>query len=150
MSEGYEVGYKKPPKHTRFQKGQSGNPNGRPKGSKNLATDLMEEMQEQIQVREGSTPKRLSKQRAMVKSLMAKAIKGDPRAVGQIVNILWRVQDQNGAQNAEEALSADEDEVLTAMQARFSNRRLANSEGKTGVRLVESTRSGGKDDDPCP
>ncbi len=28
----YKVGYKKPPKHTQFKPGQSGNPKGRPKG----------------------------------------------------------------------------------------------------------------------
>ncbi len=33
------VGYCKPPKRTRFQPGQSGNPRGRPKGTKNLKTD---------------------------------------------------------------------------------------------------------------
>jgi hypothetical protein len=31
MSDDYEIGYKKPPRHTRFKKGQSGNPKGRPK-----------------------------------------------------------------------------------------------------------------------
>ena len=43
MSDDYEVGYKKPPIHTRFKPGVSGNPKGRPKGTKNLATDLAEE-----------------------------------------------------------------------------------------------------------
>ncbi len=43
---GYDVGYRKPPKHTRFKPGQSGNPRGRPKGTKNLKTDLIEELGE--------------------------------------------------------------------------------------------------------
>ena len=36
----YVVGYGKPPLHTRFQKGRSGNPNGRPRGKKNMSTLL--------------------------------------------------------------------------------------------------------------
>ena len=47
----YEVGYRKPPKHTRFKPGQSGNLRGRPKGTKNLKTDLMEELGEKILIR---------------------------------------------------------------------------------------------------
>jgi hypothetical protein len=50
----YEVGYGKPPKSTRFQPGQSGNPRGRPKGTKNLKTDLIEELHETIEIREGN------------------------------------------------------------------------------------------------
>ncbi|MFG1261012.1 DUF5681 domain-containing protein [Xanthobacter flavus] len=49
----YEVGYRKPPVHARFKKGQSGNPKGRCKGTQNLATDFGEELGERIRVREG-------------------------------------------------------------------------------------------------
>jgi hypothetical protein len=45
---GYKVGYGKPPLHSRFQPGQSGNPAGRPKGRQTLARDLYEELQETI------------------------------------------------------------------------------------------------------
>jgi Family of unknown function (DUF5681) len=44
----YEVGYGKPPRHTRFKKGQSGNPRGRPNGSKNLSTLLSETLSEPV------------------------------------------------------------------------------------------------------
>ncbi len=87
MSEDYHVGYKKPPKSTQFKKGQSGNPKGRPKGTKNLKTDLAEELQERILVREGANQKQVSKQRAMVKSLIAKALQGNTQAVTLVVKM---------------------------------------------------------------
>jgi hypothetical protein len=72
-----DVGYRRPPKATRFKPGQSGNPKGRPRGSANLATDLAAELNEQITVREGGQAQRVNKQRALIKSLMAKALQGD-------------------------------------------------------------------------
>ena len=75
----YAVGYCQPPARYRFAKGQSGNPKGRAKGTKNLKTDLLEEMQERILVREGNRERKLSKQRAMLKGLTAQAIRATPR-----------------------------------------------------------------------
>jgi len=48
----YKVGYKKPPLHTRFRKGQSGNPRGRPRGSKNFSTLLADALNEPVVVTE--------------------------------------------------------------------------------------------------
>src|SRR5258707_14914128 len=85
------VGYRTPPKATRWKPGTSGNPKGRPKGSANLATDLSAELGEQITVREGGRPRRISKQRALVKSLMAKALQGDVRATTAVLALYARV-----------------------------------------------------------
>ena len=54
----YEIGYGKPPKQTRFKPGQSGNPRGRPSGTRNLRTDLAEELAERIAISEGGRRQR--------------------------------------------------------------------------------------------
>jgi hypothetical protein len=90
MSE-YEVGYRKPPKSGQFKPGKSGNRKGRPKGSLKLATDLAAELNEQITVREDGRARCVSKQRALIKSLMAKALQGDVRANAAILALYARV-----------------------------------------------------------
>lgn len=82
------VGYGKPPLHGRFRKGQSGNPSGRPKRARNLATDLAAELSERTSVPEGNRNRRVSKQRAILKTLTARAIKGDAKATATILDLL--------------------------------------------------------------
>jgi len=56
-----------------------------------LATDLAAELNEQITVREDGKARRVSKQRALIKSLMAKALQGDVRATAAVLALYARV-----------------------------------------------------------
>lgn len=83
-SDGYEVGYKKPPRKNRFKPGQSGNPKGRPKGHKNHDTLLDEELQETVMITENRKSYRISKIKVIVKRLVEKAMHGDLNALKTI------------------------------------------------------------------
>ena len=107
-------------KESRFKKGQSGNRRGRPKGSKNLKTDLVEELQTEIKVREGPQTMRISKQRAIVKTLIAKTLAGDARAATTLTNLMHRVLDLGDeAVNSEGLLTPDESETLEKFRERL-------------------------------
>ena len=82
----YKVGYAKPPKQSQFKPGQSGNPNGRPKGARGFGAELDDELKQTIQVTENGRPRKLSKQKAMIKALLSKALKGDSKSVQLIIN----------------------------------------------------------------
>lgn len=115
----YDVGYGKPPKDTRFQKGRSGNPKGRPKGTRNLKTDLTEVLGERITVREGDRARTVSKQRAVVISVVNRTLKGDARAAGLLVSMMFRLLDpDDGADGHEVPLIDDELEILEAFAGR--------------------------------
>jgi hypothetical protein len=126
-ADGYDVGYKKPPSHSQFKPGQTGNPKGRPKGSKNLKTELAEELQERIAVREGGTRRTVSKQRAMLKGLAAKAVQGDPRAANLLLNLVLRLlsqdEDDQQAQPDESDLA-----ILQNLEARVVRRALSKKD----------------------
>jgi hypothetical protein len=121
----YKIGYGKPPKAKQFKRGKSGNPKGRPKGSRNLATDLASELGEQITVREDGRSHRISKQRALIKSLMARALQGDVRATAAMLSLYARVITEP-PEDMNEPIEADELEILR----RFAPRLLKSLQPK--------------------
>ena len=88
----YAVGYKRPPRHARFQPGVSGNPSGRRKGSKNIRSIFEKILGEEISLREGSVTKKITKAEAVVRSLVISAMKGDSRSQQN----LFRLAEQIG------------------------------------------------------
>ena len=78
---GYAVGYREPPVHTRFKKGQSGNPRGRPRGSKNNATLLREALDQTVAINENGRRRHIRSREAMYTQLANKAAQGDHRAI---------------------------------------------------------------------
>lgn len=88
MSDDYEVGYKKPPKHTQFKPGQSGNPKGRPKGSKNFGTSLQEILNEGIDLTQNGERRRVTKGDAILHRVVFEAVKGDLRAANKVFDLL--------------------------------------------------------------
>jgi hypothetical protein len=80
----YEIGFCKPPKSKRFRKGVSGNPKGRPKGNRNVATVLAKALQEKVVINENGVRRSLTKLEAAVKQLVNKAAGGDLAALRQL------------------------------------------------------------------
>ena len=129
MSDDDEVGYGNPPKSTQFKKGQSGNPKGRPKGSKNLRTLVLDELCELVQVRENDKVTKISKMEAVLKSTMAKAIKGDLGAIRAILDLAERHYPEEDLGTKDRELSQDEEEIFEQYIGRFLQ---LNKEGSDG------------------
>jgi hypothetical protein len=77
-----------PPKHWQFRKGTSGNPRGRPKGSKNLSTYLMEAARDQVTATVGGRTRTISKLQATTMQLATKAAGGDQAAIGRLAGLV--------------------------------------------------------------
>lgn len=84
----YEVGFAKPPKATRFVKGQSGNPSGRPKGKKNWATALHEALEEKVTIVENGKKRQVTKLDAAIKQMINQAATGDKASMRHLMQLV--------------------------------------------------------------
>lgn len=112
----YRVGYGRPPRHTQFRKGQSGNPKGRSKGIKNSNTILAEELAMPIKVQEFGKQKTVSKAAAVVKTLVAKALSGDVRAISAVLKMLPLADQGNRERAQAHDVDATDRQILDAFR----------------------------------
>src|SRR4051794_32037845 len=82
----YDVGYRRPPKEGQFKEGQSGNPNGRPKGRKNEATILHEILYRKISITERGRTRKAPYIEAMLLRFAEEALRGDAKAAAFLLN----------------------------------------------------------------
>jgi Family of unknown function (DUF5681) len=117
----YEVGYGKPPRHTRFRKGQSGNPQGRPKGSQNLTTLLSEALNERVIVAENGGRRKITMRQAIIKQLVKRSATADLRAIKILLDMVRDIEGQTEPASAESRMFSEADQkVIEQLRARFS------------------------------
>ncbi len=106
-----EVGYCRPPAHRQFKKGQSGNPNGRPRKSAE-ADDTSDDMAKIIEAEAARTLKvlqsgksvQLSTKKAMVRRLFMEAVKGNLKAIPLAMKLIAETHATTARRQAREAL----------------------------------------------
>jgi hypothetical protein len=125
-----KVGYCNPPKRTRFKKGQSGNPKGRPKGALNMATVLERTLRERVVINENGKRKTITKLEAAYKQLSNKAASGELKAL-QLVSALVRSAEDRAAQAtiSKPTLEEGDEKVFLGILERFDAARNENQRG---------------------
>ena len=117
----HEVGYGKPPRHSQFVKGQSGNPRGRPPGAKNLKTLLNKALNELVIVTENGGRRKVSKREAIVTQLVNRSATADWRAIKILLDLVHDIEGQTEPASPETSAFSEADEkVIEQLRARFS------------------------------
>ncbi|MBL8648947.1 MAG: hypothetical protein JNL35_00905 [Sphingopyxis sp.] len=111
----YEVGYGKPPKHTRFPPGQSGNPKGREKGKKGLKTDLAAELDARQTIQINGEKISGRRQRLAVRTLAMRAAAGDQKAQSIFFPLILQVLGVEDRGTGGQKLSPQDQAILDAM-----------------------------------
>jgi uncharacterized protein DUF5681 len=130
-----KVGYGRPPVHSRFKPGQSGNPRGRKKGTLNFATDLKRTLERQITLTDpGKKPRKVTTQAAALLRLCEKALKGDARSLDRFIE-LARMLHTGPTPEPTTVASSDDQAILEAYREQV---RLEQSAKDTAALSTDS------------
>ncbi len=116
-----EIGYGKPPSSTQFVKGRSGNPNGRPKGSQNLATLLAKAGRQRVRITENGRPRHVTKFEATTLQLLNKAASGDLKAIAELLDWIKSFTDTDQTALAAAAPHETDKTVMKSIIERIRN-----------------------------
>ena len=124
----YSVGYGRPPRHTRFEKGRSGNPKGRPSGAKNLSTLFIEALNETVIIAENGGRRKISKRQAIVKQIVNKAAKGDWRCTKLLLELPQETGSATERESSESSFGAADKRTIEQLKARLRGKKLVSDE----------------------
>jgi Family of unknown function (DUF5681) len=121
------VGYCNPPEYSRFRKGLSGNPNGRPKGSLNMATVLERTLREKVVINEHGRSRTFTKLEVAVRQLIDQATSGELKAL-QLLSALVRSAEEREihAPVASSVLDGVDEKVVLGIVKRIESNRKEN------------------------
>jgi len=115
-----DVGYGRPLRAHKFKPGCSGNPRGRPKGSKNEATILNGILNRKIAVRQGGTSRKIAVLEAILMRFAEEALKGNTKSAAFLLNRYGRTEADEASPDAE--LSAEDRAVLETFARRIESK----------------------------
>ena len=141
----YKVGYRKPPKSGQFPKGRSGNPKGRPKGSKNIASMFRQITGQMITVKENGREKTMTRMEAVLHQMTNRAMSGDPRTMKELIH-LSRIFEEAEVQEDAAAEPHERDQaafqsVLRRMKRMAEATKRASSTGKLSAKESDTDES---------
>lgn len=116
----YEVGYKKPPKHTQFKKGKSGNPGEKRKSTANIVTALEKVLNARVTIRLEGKIRSVTRLEAALQRLAAKATAGDTSAF-RLLSILMQAypEPEQLSSNPDSELQAADQKILHKLLSHF-------------------------------
>ncbi len=125
----YQVGKGRPPKHTRYKKGQSGNPSGRKK-LPDVAQAAARVLEQKISVTQDGVRKRMPGIDALLSKAFAKALTGDMRAAEFLIKIVANdnARRVDGGQEEDELHDAADADIIERYYERYVPRRKAGGD----------------------
>lgn len=144
MSDDYEVGYGKPPKHSRWTKGNSGNPGGREAGHKGFRTDLEDSLNKVSTVENRLTGKKMKgrNQKLAIQLLVERAALGDLKAQALLFPMIMQVLGAEDRHKGARKLSSLDQQILAEVLAsRLTDASEGEAEAETGPEPESGTRS---------
>jgi hypothetical protein len=120
----YDVGYGKPPRHTRWKKGQSGNPKGRPPRDRSVSALVGALLSKRVVVRDGKTTRRMSRLDELLHRTLERALAGDPRLVRMLLDEARKEEaraEARAEQDAPAPFGPKDREVIDALLKRLSS-----------------------------
>jgi Family of unknown function (DUF5681) len=140
------VGYGRPPKATRFAPGRSGNPKGRPRGTRTVGTILRDVIRQQVAVTESGKTRRVPVIEGMLRRLVNDALRGDAGAVKLLLSLVDRYGDSPEAVVKLADMLAEDQQILARYLQRPDAREPCASE-TSGLPAVNSNPEQRGDDD---
>jgi GMP synthase PP-ATPase subunit len=131
------VGYGKPPKHSRFKPGRSGNPKGKKRATRSFSTEVRATLGMPVVLTDSDRPRKVTTSEAALMRLREKALKGDSRSLDRLIELRREYCDENDT--ASEQVDEEDAAILADYEARILQKH-GYSKAETARNPISSKR----------